>query len=588
MNKTAEFFHRKSVKITLIAILAVVLLMAGFCLYVCPWNNIARGVTVGDEAIGGMSKEKAYDTIELETKKNYTSLDTQKIILKDVTGATKELSGADIDLSFDYEKTIEEAHKIGRSGDFVNDCITLVKNVFVPWDAGYRYSLDSEKLAGLLYDFGVSINGEMKPFTVEYEKGYVKVSKGTAGQGRDIDSVVLASKDAISNGSFQVNVELTKSEPPEVFGKALVDYIYTAPADATYVVEDGVIKITDEVLGVSVSEEEVKEKIPALKNGETITLKIIAVSPEVTKKSLYNQLFSHTLGSHTSKYSASNKNRTANVTLAAKLIHGIVLAPGETFSYNKALGPRTVQRGFKEAPVYSNGESVTGIGGGICQVSSTLYSAVLYADLEVVERKNHSMTVDYMPKGQDATVSYGSIDFKFRNNTKNPIKINATASGGILSVKVIGTKPEVERVVKITNNIVEVIDKTTVDIPDETLASGETKTEDVGKIGYVVDTYKTVMENGVQVRKDYVGRSRYKMVPQKRRVGTKVAQAPAPTETPPPAEDVPVFSEDAEETVLAASPEASPTNEPVKTQEPEKTNEPLDARPEANPTEENE
>ena len=107
--------------------------------------------------------------------------------------------------------------------------------------------------------------------------------------------------------------------------------------------------------------------------------------------------------------------------------------PGDTFSYNETIGDTTIENGYKVASVYENGKTSTGVGGGICQVSSTLYSAVLYADLKVVERRNHSLTVGYVPKGQDATVSYGSIDFKFANNTDYPIKISSAANGGTVT-----------------------------------------------------------------------------------------------------------------------------------------------------------
>lgn len=521
MKKLADFFCKKSVIIILSIVLGVALIFGGFLWYIYPADKVARGIRVNGISIEGMTVADAEIAI-----KTGDSLDEQKIIFTDVSGASAEISGLDISLLKDFDKTVHKAYEIGRSGGFFENVKALSWLAFKPQDIGYEYSYDKEKLEKIIYDFGVSVNGELTDYTLEFNNGYVNVSKGVSGQKKDISTALAVACDAIEKGEYDIAVAMETDNPPEPSEKSLIDSIYLPPVNAAYTITDGVINITDEVYGRNVNEEEVRGAIDAVKNGEAVTLKLVEVKPEITRNDLYNQLFSCTLGSFTSRYSTSNKPRTANVVLASKLINGMVLAPGETFSYNKAVGPRTAARGFKEATVYSNGESVPGIGGGICQVSSTLYSAVLYADLEVVERTNHSMTVDYMPKGQDATVSYGTIDFKFRNNTKNPIKISAVPSGGVLTVSIMGTKPDAERTVKITNSIVEVINKTTQDVSDESLGAGETKTLSVGKTGYVVDTYKKVYENGQEVKSEYVSRSRYRMVPQKRAVGA------APTRTP--------------------------------------------------------
>ena len=123
--------------------------------------------------------------------------------------------------------------------------------------------------------------------------------------------------------------------------------------------------------------------------------------------------------------------------------------PGEEFSYNQTLGPRTVATGYKSAKIFSNGEVVDGIGGGICQISSTLYDAVVYADLEITDRRNHQFVTSYLKAGLDATVVYGSQDFKFKNSRNYPIKIVSTVSNGIAKIDIYGVKEETEYQVKI-------------------------------------------------------------------------------------------------------------------------------------------
>ena len=128
-----------------------------------------------------------------------------------------------------------------------------------------------------------------------------------------------------------------------------------------------------------------------------------------------------------------------------------MLAPGQVFSFNDTVGPRTVANGFYTAKEYVNGETVDGIGGGTCQVSSTLYNAVLYSDLSIVSRTNHMFPVGYCPNGQDATVADSGVDFKFMNSMDYPIKISAVTSGATITVSIIGTQRDVPRTVKIVN-----------------------------------------------------------------------------------------------------------------------------------------
>lgn len=181
--------------------------------------------------------------------------------------------------------------------------------------------------------------------------------------------------------------------------------------------------------------------------------------------------FSDVLGSKTTYYNTSVKGRSTNIRLAAEAIDGTVLQPGETFSLNGVVGRRTAAKGYQTAIIFQNGKQVEGLGGGVCQVSSTVYGAVLYADLQVTERSSHQFQVSYTPVSQDAAVYYGSQDFQFVNDTDNPIKIAASASNGSLTVTIYGTKTTEKKV---------------------TLSS---KSSVSGKYKYA-SLYKTVTENG--------------------------------------------------------------------------------------------
>ena len=164
--------------------------------------------------------------------------------------------------------------------------------------------------------------------------------------------------------------------------------------------------------------------------------------PEVTGDYLRSLLYRDVLGTMTTYFPKSNENRISNIQLACSKIEGTILYPGDVFSYNDALGERTEAAGFKMAGAYSNGEVVEELGGGICQVSSTLYSAMLYAyRVNTVQRVPHYFPVDYLEKGYDATVSWPKPDFKFRNDTDYPIKIvtHCNAEEKSLTIEIMGT-----------------------------------------------------------------------------------------------------------------------------------------------------
>ncbi len=372
---------------------------------------------------------------------------------------------------------------------------------------------------------------------MEFGDGTVTVKRGTKGQDKDVTDLVEAVISSLQKGEYSVLLTLEIKNPPEPDAESLYKEIYIEPKDAAYEIADGKMTITPEQTGREIDKAEAEAKIDAIKAGNTVTLKLITLKPEVTESSINAQLFGTVLGKFATSYATSSKNRSDNVELAARKIDGTILMPNEEFSYNKAVGQRTAANGFKEAPVFENGETVQGMGGGVCQVSSTLYSAVLYADLQVLERQSHSLTVSYVPKGQDATVAYGSIDFRFKNNTKGPIKISAKTGGKSLEISVWGAKPEKEKKVEIINSVTETKSPTVEEVTEPGMKAGERKVVSNGKTGYTVATVRKVYENGKEVKSEKMPVSKYKMVPTKVMVGSLSA---------PVFEDV--VAEDKEET----------------------------------------
>ena len=505
----------KALIIVLSVIGALIILAGGAVAALTPGNRIARGVRVEGINVGGKTTEQAKEIIV--PKEDFKG---REFVLKDsVSNARSSFSADDIALGYDVDKTVEEAYKQGRGTGLINDAVTLVKLIFSPVDIPYSYSYNKEELDKILYDFGVSVNGEQKNYDLEFGDGTVAVKRGSSGQDKDVTDLETEFFEAVKDGKSEVLLTLETKNPPDPDVKSLYDEIYIEPKDASYEIANGKMTVTPEVLGREIDKNEASEHMEEIKNGGTAVLTVLTLKPEVTEESINTELFGTVLGKFSTSYATSSKNRSDNVELAARKIDGTILMPNEEFSYNNVVGKRTAANGFKEAPVFENGETVQGMGGGVCQVSSTLYSAALYADLPILERQSHSLTVSYVPKGQDATVAYGSIDFRFKNDTKGPIKISAKTGGKVVEMVIWGAKPEKEKKVEIVSSVVETKSPTVEEIADAALKAGERKVISSGKTGYTVATVRKVFVDGKEVKSEKMTPSKYKMVPTKVAVG---------------------------------------------------------------------
>ncbi|MDE2125552.1 MAG: VanW family protein [Armatimonadetes bacterium] len=240
------------------------------------------------------------------------------------------------------------------------------------------------------------------------------------------------------------------------------------------------------------------------------------------------------LGRYTTRYGGSSPNRKSNIALAARHINGTTLAPGQIFSYNNVVGPRIEQDGFKTAPVIIKGELVPGMGGGVCQVSSTLYNAVLLADLKVVRRAHHAFPVHYLPPGRDATVAWGSIDFRFANSMATPICIFASAWHNRLTFSIYGKKQAGRDVdIELADRSVQPV--AVERVKDPALPPGRVVVKDKGHPSIHVTVYRVTRENGEVVSRQLISRDHYRMFPRILLVGSAPAPQPHPAlpQTPP-------------------------------------------------------
>jgi len=297
---------------------------------------------------------------------------------------------------------------------------------------------------------------------------------------------------------------------------ALASVVQVQPVDARIVITDDdqvIIEPSSEGRQLNVDELISRLRSTTLERGaREIGLPVETAPPAVVTSELESRGIVRLLGKYTTKFKASNVKRSQNIRLGAAMIDGTIIAPGDVFSFNEVVGPRTPERGFLEADIILNAELVPGIGGGICQVSTTLYNAALLSDLEVVSRVNHSLPISYVPLGRDATVSYGAIDLKIRNSTDHHVLLKARVDKDTITFKVFGDLPR-DIVVGIETQVLEKIEPGVIEQVDEKSPSGLRTTVHTGAPGYLVAVWRVVKSGGVEIRRELISRDRYKPQP---------------------------------------------------------------------------
>lgn len=371
------------------------------------------------------------------------------------------------------------------------------------WKIGYRE-------IKFQYDYSDAVT---KAFDIGHKGNYIK-------RVGDVIRTQLERKDIKLNFSYdsqQIGNKLA----------AISKEIEQEAKDATIMLKKEGFVITDEVEGrivdVSKSYDLIKHQVENLGNAE-IELAVEITQPQIKRADLQN--IKDKLGEYSTRFNAADADRTHNIKIAAQSASHVLVKPGEVFSLDKVTGPRLAKYGYKEANVIINNELVPGIGGGVCQVSSTLYNAALLSNMKIVERKSHSLPSSYVPLGRDATIADNYIDFKFENTTGYPIYIYGEVSGSWVKFSIYGRKENPGRVVKIKTEVVKKTEPKIQIIEDPTLPEGTEIEEKKAYTGYVVRSYRIIMENGKEVSREELPLSVYKVVNGVKRVGTKKAEPP--------------------------------------------------------------
>jgi len=284
------------------------------------------------------------------------------------------------------------------------------------------------------------------------------------------------------------------------------------PVDARIVLtEDDMIEIIPGIPGQKVDMDQfIADVIAASRKPDDrrVVLRPRPIIPDFSTEDARALRVQRCIAEYTTTFDAAEYNRVNNIRLAAGCLNGVLLKPGETFSFNRQIGPRLRSGGYKPAPVIIDGELLPGIGGGVCQVSTTLYNAVLLAGLEVLSRSPHSIPITYVPLGRDAAVAYDYMDLTFRNNSPYGVLLSARIDENRLTIKVFSDAPP-ERSIELESQVVKVLHPKVVTKVDPTLSPGVVIEEKRGRQGYEVLLWRIIKMGDELIEKELVERSIY-------------------------------------------------------------------------------
>ena len=500
---------------TIVLLLLIIMFSTIFALINVNNNKILKGIFIEDIEVSDLTKEEAQKMFEELISKKMEN----EIVFKYKELETPITYEA-LEVKFNIENAIEQAYNIGRDGNLFENNFNILKT----WINGEKVKLDHSIDEDVIRQVSENINNTSEDAVVEpsyyIEDNNIIITAGKNGIKVDEDMLKQEVNKNISinsDNSVVIEVPVVSSEHGKIDLEKIHNEIYKEVKDAYYV--QNPFTIYPEVNGVDFDMENAKTIIA--ENKEEYTIPLIITKAQKTTQDIGTEAFPDLLATFSTKYNAGDRDRTTNLILAAQKINGTVLLPGEEFSYNKTVGERTIEAGYKMAATFSNGKVVDGLGGGICQISSTLYDAVVMANLQITKRRNHQFITSYLPGGKDATVVWGSQDFKFINSRKYPVRITMSVSGGTATAQVWGLKEEVEYDITIESQKTATIAYTTQYINDPSLPEGTQVVKQNGSNGSKYEAYKVMRLNGVVVSRTLLSKDTYNAKQKIVRIGTK-------------------------------------------------------------------
>ena len=553
--------NKKTVLIILICSIIVIialLLSTVFALFNINNTKIISNVSVDGINISGLSRDEAEQQLSEKLEKN-----AEQNITAKTNDFEYQFQLSQIETKYDINKAVEAAYAIGRDGNIFKNNFEIIVCKLKNKNIKIELTYNEELLNNIVEEVAVKIPNAVVEANYCIENNKLIITRGTAGNSinkENFKKEIIERANLNKTTEEPIELEIINVEPKDIDIDKIYSEVHKEAQNAYYTKDP--FQVFPHVEGVDFNMEEAREMLKEDKDEYVIDLKITI--PEITTNKIGNEAFPDLLSTFSTKYDASNIPRTTNLKLAMKKLNGVVVNPGETFSYNKTLGKRTAEAGYKEAGGFAGGKVVQTLAGGICQISSTLYDAAVYANLDIVERHNHMFLAGYVEAGKDATVVYGAYDFKFKNTRKYPIIIKTSIGSGVARISIFGIKEDVEYDIEISTKILSYIPFKVIRQEDSSLAPGKEKVVQNGMNGCKSITYKIVRLNGKEISRTVLSSDTYDAMNKIIKVGvnktvetsTEPEPTPEPTPTPTPTpEPMPIPEPTPEPTPTPTTPE---------------------------------
>ncbi len=470
------------------------------------YEGVFPGVTMSGIELEGKSAASAYTVLDEKLSARLTGTAVT------VTAGGESLGAYDLatlGARADAKAAADAAYAVGRESGalgWLKNALTMVRSITgLKTELSPTVSYDEDALSSVVEEMADRF--DTAPTSASYDLSPAGLYATKEINGRELDRAALTSALRESSGG---SVEATWTPVPArtLDLQAMADELSAEALPARYDVTLG--KVVDGQVGVAIDVEAAQYVLDAAAEGERVQLPAEVVYPEMTAADLKAVLFRDLLSTAKTKVSGT-ASRKGNVKLSGECVNGTVLNSGDIFDYNQVVGKRTAERGFGYANAYINGETVDVIGGGICQTSTTVYYATLLANLEIVERYAHRYVPSYIQKGMDATVSWGGPEFRFRNNTPYPIRIEVIYEKSTITVNLYGTKTD-DTYVKMTHEVLSTTPYETVYEETMDLPYGTQQQKQSGYTGYKVKSYRNIYDgNDNLISSTLEDTSNYKM-----------------------------------------------------------------------------
>lgn len=514
-KKTSQNFKKTVIIILSITIIITLILLLSTIFAIVNMGNdtIFKGITINNISISGLTKEQASKKIhqlinnKLEKPVNLTFED-----IDSTYDTSLDLSLLEID--YNISEATKEAYNIGKTSNIFQNNFTILKLIFKPININMNFSINEDILNKNIENISSNLPNKVIESSYYLENDNLIITRGSEGLVVDKNTFKSSLNNIlndISSSSNNLLLPTKTSTPSKIDLNSIHSKVYKEPKDAYY--KENPFKVYPETEGLDFDIKKVQKLIDKKPNQKEYKIKLTHTKPKKTLLDLDIDIFRDKLSSFSTRYDASNKERSTNLQLAASKINEVILSSGEEFSYNTIVGERTIDAGYKEAKIYSSGKVIDGLGGGICQISSTLYNAVVIANLKITQRYNHQFITSYVKPGCDATVAYGSKDFKFKNSRSYPIKIVMTVDSGVAKVEIYGIKEEKEYDIRIDTETISTIPRKVQYETDKSLEPGCEKIKQFGSDGIVVQAYKVTRYNGSIISRDLLSKDTYNALP---------------------------------------------------------------------------